>query len=98
MIADLSDICLDLSQIVYVELKTTIRSENEVDKVMISIRPEPKYVYRPDIEKWMLVNEPIIIERNFSNSYSASQFYVNLMDLWSEYVNKEKRNSKEISS
>lgn len=89
MIGEVSNFSLDLSQIISIELITTIY-DDEVDKIIFTLRPNPQYVYMPSDQMWVLAEEPITIVRKFINSTLARQNYEEWIRLWNEYTNQIK--------
>lgn len=87
MVADVNGFSLDLSQVISIKLETT-DYDDEMDKVIFTLRPIPQYVWNPKYEEWEFVNEPTTIVRKFTSTSSARSHYKFWIEEWNGYTNK----------
>lgn len=84
MIATICSLTVDLSKLISVELVTGYYDYEE-NKVIITLRSSPEYVWNPELEVWEYHNENAIIERKYKSAGEASFVANEWKKEWKKY-------------
>lgn len=90
MIATFLDLTIDLSRLIAIEEFIDHYNENN-NKIVFILSPEPQYVYNPLREDWEYHNENIKIEQKGIDANSIDFCIKEWTKLWEKYKEELKR-------